>query len=163
MSALDPQMNIEDYLIDHSGFAWTDLLDDWRWLVPSSAAVWLMNRFAELVLVLGDGSVSYLATSAGALRNIASSPQDLIVKIDKDENVREWLMMPLVDRCVAAGMTLAANQCYGFTHPPRLGGKHDIANVESADIAGYLAFMGQVHRQIRDLPDGTPIKPVALG
>ena len=40
-------LNVTDYLIDHSEFDWADLLDDWKWLIPSTAIVWLMNRLAD--------------------------------------------------------------------------------------------------------------------
>ena len=155
-------LNVADYLIDHSGFSWVDLLDDWKWLIPSTATVWLMNRFAELVLVFEDGSVSYLETSAGALRNIARDREEFIVRIDEGDNANEWLMIPLVDRCVTAGMILGANQCYGFKTAPTLGGQYEIANVELSDISVYLALMGQIHEQIRDLPDGTRITHVVI-
>jgi len=91
-------MNLADYLIDYSGLVSSALLDYWKWLVPATATVWLMNRFAELVLVLEDGSVSYLETSAGAIRKIAASQDDFIAKIDEGDNANEWLMIPLVDR-----------------------------------------------------------------
>jgi hypothetical protein len=156
------KMNLEAYLIDHSRFVWRDLLDDWTWLVPSTASVWMMNRFAELVLILEDGSVSYLETSAGALRAIAADQEDFVVKIDQGDNANEWLMIPLVDRCVASGMVLGANQCYGFKTSPTLGGRYEIANVELSDISVYLAIMGQIHQQIKDLPDDTRIKHVVI-
>ena len=155
-------MNVADYLIDHTGFAWADLLDDWKWLVPSTATVWLMNRFAELVLVLEDGGVSYLETSAGALRTIARDGEEFIVRIDEGNNANDWLMIPLVDHCVAAGMILGANQCYGFKTAPTLGGQYEIANIERSDISVYLPLMGQIHEQIKDLPDGTRIEHVVI-
>ena len=155
-------MNVADYLIDHSEFVWADLLHDWTWLVPTGATVWLMNRFAELVLVLEDGSVSYLETSVGALRTIARDRDEFIVRIDQGNHANEWMMIPLVDQCVAAGITLDANQCYGFITPPTLGGQYEISNVERSDIAVYLSVMGQVHKQIEDLPDGTTISGVVI-
>ena len=155
-------MNVADYLIDHSGFVWADLLDDWKWLVPSTATVWLMNRFAELVLVLDDGTVAYLDTSTGALRTIARDREEFIVKIDQSNHADEWLMVPLVDQCVAVGMTLGVNQCYGFITAPTLGGQYEISNVEPSDIAVYLSVMGQIHEQIKDLPEGTTISHVTI-
>jgi hypothetical protein len=153
-------MNVNDYLIDHSDFAWSDLLDDWRWLLAAPPTVWLCNRFAELVLVMQDGTVSYLETSAGALKKIAASRQDFIVKLDQGDNANEWLMIPLVDRCRAAGKMLGPNQCYGFTTPPVLGGAYALPNIEATDLTVYLAVMGQIHRQIKDVPDGTKIRMV---
>jgi hypothetical protein len=154
------KLNVADYLIDHSQFVWADLLDAWTWLVPPTATVWLMNRFAELVLVLENGSVSYLETSAGVLKNIARDRADFIVRIDQGNDANEWLMIPLVDRCVTAGMTLGPNQCYGFITAPTLGGQYDISNVERLDIAVYLSLMGQIHEQIEDLPNGSKISIV---
>jgi len=101
--------------------------------------------------------VSYLETSAGALESIARDREDFIVRIDQDNHANEWLMIPLVDRCVGAGMTLGANQCYGFMTTPTLGGQYDISNMERLDIAVYLSLMGQIHEQIKDRPDGAKI------
>ena len=153
-------MNVNDYLIDHSDFAWSDSLDDWRWLLALPVTVWLCNRFAELVLVMEDGTVSYLETSAGAMKKIATSRQDFITKLDEGNNANEWLMIPLVDRCFAAGKVLGPRQCYGFSTPPVLGGAYDLTNIEVTDLAVYLAVMGQIHRQIKDVPDGTKIQMV---
>jgi hypothetical protein len=73
-------------------------------------------------------------------------------------NANDWLMIPLVDRCVTAGMVLGTNQCYGFKTAPTLGGEYEVANVELSDVPVYLAVMGQIHEQIKDVPDGTSIK-----
>jgi hypothetical protein len=153
-------MKVQDYLIDHSGFSWPNFLEDWRWLVPSTATIWLMNRFAELVLQLEDGTVCYLETSTGTLKKIARDKDEFIVRIDQDDNANEWLMIGFVDDCVAAGLTLGDNQCYGFIQPPTLGGQYEVANIEVSDIAVYMSLLGQIHRQIKDLPDGTPIQAV---
>ena len=153
-------LNVSDYLIDHSELVWSELLADWKWLVPTTASVWLMNRFAELVLVREDGSVAYLETSTGVLRTIARDREEFIVSIDQGNNANEWLMIPLVDQCVAAGMALGANQCYGFITAPTLGGQYNISNVERLDMAVYLSLMGQIHEQIEDLPDGAKISIV---
>jgi hypothetical protein len=98
-----------------------------------------MNRFAELVLVLEDGSVSYLETSGGKLRNIARDKAQSLVRVSESENANDWLMIPLVDRCVTAGIALGTNQCYGFRNAPTLGGEYEVAKVELSDIAVYLA------------------------
>ena len=153
-------MNVNDYLIDHSDFAWADLLEDWRWLLASPVTVWLCNRFAELVLVMEDGTVSYLETSRGVLKKIAICRQDFITKVDEGNNANDWLMIPLVDQCLAAGKVLGTGQCYGFSTPPILGGAYDLTNVEVSDLAVYLALMGQIHGQLEDVPDGTKIRLV---
>jgi hypothetical protein len=59
-------------------------------------------------------------------------------------------------------MTLSANQCYGFHIPPTLGGEYEVGNVKVSDISVYIAAMGQIHSQIKDLPDGTRIRSVVI-
>jgi hypothetical protein len=72
----------------------------WAWLVPERFTVWVVNRYAELFLVYPDGTVHWLATSTGELQKIADSRDDFADKIDQEDNANDWLMIPLVDRCV---------------------------------------------------------------
>ena len=43
-------------------------------------------------------------------------------KIDEDDNANDWLMIPLVDRLVAAGVLLKPGECYSFLTPPSWAG-----------------------------------------
>ena len=53
-------MNVNDYLIDQTGLDWAELLSDWHWLLPEDFTLWLVNRFGDLFIGLGDGSVQML-------------------------------------------------------------------------------------------------------
>jgi hypothetical protein len=66
--------------------------------------------------------------------------------LDIDDNANNWLMIPLVDQLVAAGMTFAPDRCYGFTIPPVLGGAYDLDNVQG--LAERYLLMADVYRQI---------------
>lgn len=50
-----------------------------------------------------DGSVSYLETSAGAIRRIAANKDDFMTRLDDSDNADGWLRIPLVDQRVARG------------------------------------------------------------
>ncbi len=97
-------MSVHDYLIDHIGFDWAHLLSGWERLLPTEFTVWLMNRFGDLFLILPDGSVSMLDIGAGSLTKLAESRDEFSRKIDEGDNAEDWLMIPLVDRLVAAGI-----------------------------------------------------------
>jgi hypothetical protein len=146
-----------DYLIEQSGIDWPAALAGWSWLLPPEFTVWLVNRFADLFLVLSDGSVHMLDVGAGTLRRVADSRDDFCTKIDEGENVNEWLMIPLVDRLVAAGIRLQLGQCYGFKTPPVLGGPYTPENVGPIPIGDYLGGYGSIHEQLRDVPDGAQV------
>ena len=133
-----------------------------------------MNRFGDAFVVTEDGAVSMLDVGAGSFERLADNRDHFSELLDVDNNANVWLMIPLIDECVAAGMTLAAHQCYGFKIPPVLGGKYQIDvfpasqlrnkyqidNVEPTDLAVHYGLLADIYRQTKDLPDGTPIDAV---
>jgi hypothetical protein len=146
--------SVDDYLIDHSGFDWPSLLAEWAWFLPLELTVWTMNRFGDLFLIMDDGSVQMLDVGGGTLTKLAEDRDDFCRKIEEADNANQWLMIPLVDRVVAAGMKLSPGQCYGFKLPPVLGGEYTVENVAILPVAEHLAFHGWFHHQIVDVPDG---------
>jgi hypothetical protein len=71
-------------------------------------------------------------------------------------------MIPLVDRCVASGIIVGANQCYGYKIPPVLGGAYSVENVEPTDLSVHYSLLASIFQQTKHLPDGTPIKTVVV-
>jgi hypothetical protein len=69
-------LSINDYLIEQSGIDWPVVLSGWSWLLPSKFTLWLVNRFADLFLVLPDGSIHVLDIGAGTLTRVADSRDD---------------------------------------------------------------------------------------
>ena len=150
-------MRLTDYLIDQNDLVWAELLRPWRWLLPAEFTVWMVNRFAELILVFEDGSVHYLAVGDGELKQIAENREDFFQKIDEGDNANDWLMIPLVDHCVDAGLPLSPGECYAFRQLPVLGGDYTVDNVIVAKLAGYHEYAAIIHERIRDYPDGTKV------
>ena len=155
-------MDVHDYLIDQSGKDWPDLLSGWSDTLPSEFTVWLVNRFGDVFVVFEDGSVHVLDVGIGAVERIADNRDHFADQIDFGDNANNWLMIPLVDQCVAAGLTLAANQCYGYKIPPILGGQYSVENVEPTDLSVHYSLLADIFRQTKDLPDGTRIRTVVL-
>jgi hypothetical protein len=151
-------MNLRDYLIDQAGKDWAQLLADWAPPLPSDFTLWLVNRFGDAFIVTADGAVSMLDVGAGSFERLADSRDRFGELLDVDNNASVWLMIPLVDECVATGMTLGAQQCYGFKIPPVLGGTYELDNVELKTLTEYYSFTAYIHRQTRDLPEGAQVK-----
>jgi hypothetical protein len=150
-------MSIHDYLIDHRGFDWPALFAEWTWLVPNEHTVWLMNRYGDLFLVFGDGSVHMLDVGAGTLKKVAKDREDFSTKVDEDDNASDWFMIPLVDKLVEANLTLKAGQCYSYKVPPVLGGDYTVENTSILSIAEHYHVYGSIHQQIKDVPDGSQV------
>lgn len=150
-------MNVHDYLIDHSGLDWAHLLTGWEWLLPPEFTVWLMNKYGDLFLIAPDGSVHMLDIGAGSLTKLAESRDDFSRLIDEDENAEDWLMIPLVDRLVEAGVHLKPGECYSFLTPPILGGDYTVENTVVLPITEQYGLYGSYHEQLRNVPNGTKV------
>lgn len=150
-------ISVADYLIDQSGIDWPTALSSWSWLIPAEFTLWLVNRFADLFLVLPDGSVHMLDVGAGTLTKLADSRDDFCDLIDEGDNANQWLMIPLVDKMVAAGVVLQPGQCYGFKIPPVMGGDYAVENVEPLAVWDCLGAYGSIHYQLQNVPDGTQV------
>jgi hypothetical protein len=153
-------MNLHEYLIDQPGKDWSASLKGWGSVLPASCTLWLVNRFGDLFIVLDDGSVHMLDMGSGQLNRVADSRDQFAELLDVGENANNWLMIPLVDQLVAAGVVFAPDRCYGFKIPPVLGGSYDLENVAACNLAVYFSMLADIQRQIKDVPDGTPVKLV---
>ena len=151
-------MSINDYLIDHEAVDWGKVLTTWHWLLPREFTVWLMNRFGDLFIVFDDGTVHVLDVGAGTLEKVAESREDFREKIDQPGQANNWLMIPLVDSLVTAGLRPAAGECYSYRQLPVLGGDYTVENTVLKAIALHYAAFGPIHKRIKDLPDGTPVR-----
>jgi hypothetical protein len=157
-------MNINDYLIDQTGKDWTRILRPWMPPLPANFTLWLVNRFGDLFVVDDDGggSVSMLDVGTGGFHKVADSRDHFAQLIDQGDNANNWLLLPLVDRCRAAGIVLTANQCYTFKLPPMLGGKYVLSNVAPIDIDVHYAFAAEMYQQAKDAPIGASVRSVVF-
>ena len=150
-------MSIEDYLINDN-VEWSQVLAPCHWLLPSELTVWLVNRFGDLFFVLDDGTVHLFDVGCGSIEQVAESRDDFCDKIDQDDNANQWLMVFLADQLVAAGKILPPGHCYSYVVSPVLGGEYTVENTMIIPIHEHYGLHAGIHQQIRDLPDGTPVR-----
>ena len=60
------------------------------------------------------------------------------------------------------GLILAPGQCYSPIHPPVLGGEMVPENFELVSWRVHFYVVGQIHEQVRNLPEGTPITGINI-
>jgi hypothetical protein len=149
---------LKDYTIDHTDLDWPDLLACWAWLLPKEVSVWIVNRFGDLFLMFEDRSINMLDVGRGSLTKLANDREAFARLIDEQSHANDWLMIPLVDRLVAAGLTLRPGECYSYAQLPILGGDYTIANTRIATLAHHYKASGPIHEKLKDLPDGTHVK-----
>ena len=137
--------SVHDYLIDHSKFDWRKLLAGWNSLLPKQFSVWLMNRFGDLFLLYPDQSIYRLDVARGRLERIAKDQDDFLAKMDDEKTANNWLLIPLVDQMVAAGLPLEPGECYGYKISPALGGGFTVDNAKKVRFAEHYAANAVVH------------------
>lgn len=150
-------MPLNDYRIDQDSINWNESLQTWGWLLPERFTLWMANRFGDCFIVLDDGSVEMLDVSAGRVEKLANNRDEFAEKIDLDYNAELWLMIPLVDQLVAAGVVLGPGECYGFRKPTIVGGEYAVSNVAAMPIRHYLLGCGKLHEQLKDVADGEQV------
>lgn len=74
--------SLAGYLIDQSGIDWSKKLASWFWLLPTKSTRWLVTRFADLFLVLPDGTVHMLEAGVGTLAKVSESREEFGTQID---------------------------------------------------------------------------------
>jgi hypothetical protein len=116
--------------------------------------VWLITRFGDLFVTQDDGSIWWLRLDVGSYSRVAASKEEFLSQVD-DGTANDRLMIPLVDRLVAAGKVLGAKECYAFVQLPVLGGDYIVENVVVRDLGFQYAALGPIFEKIKDLPDGT--------
>jgi hypothetical protein len=151
-------MDLQDYLIEQSGLDWSRLLSHWHWILPQDFVLWFVNRFGDLFIEVSDGSINWLDIGRGELSRVAEGRDDFARLLDESEHANDWLMIPLVDKLVQAGMRLEPGKCYSYCKLPIFGGDYTVDNVVIKSLEFHYNAFGPIHEKIKDLPDGTVVK-----
>ena len=151
-------MDLNDYILSQEGLDWSALLADWEHLLPPELTVWMVNRFGEPILVFEDGTIHRLDLDGGVVERLADSQAAFATAADDERTAEDWFRISEVDQAVAAGLVLEPRQCYGHAVPVVLGGECTATNTRVKTIEEHFAFLADLHRQIRDLPDGAQIR-----
>jgi hypothetical protein len=136
------------------------LLADWRWLLGNSMDLPVISSLGDMFLSDATGKVFWLDAGAGKRQQVAANHLEFTQLIQKPENADRWLVPSLVGDLITSGVGLSAGQCYRFINPPILGGPIAPANFKPVDLSVHFSVLGQINRQVRDLPPGTKISNV---
>lgn len=139
------------------------LLSDWRWLIGPTKQPILLAAIGDAYLQdAEDGTIHLLDVGGGALEQIADSVEEFQALLGDREFVTDSFVPSTIVQLRNAGKTLEPGQIYSYVHPPILGGAYSIENLTPTDIAVHYSVLGQVHEQVKDLPEGTPISDIRI-
>lgn len=134
-----------------------DILSCWQWQVAEMERVVVMSCLGDLFLVGKDKAVYWLQTDTGDLTKVTENLQEFELCLNDENKIDNWFLPLLVEKLIAAGITLKDNQVYSYKKIPVIGGDYSVENIEPTDMSVHFAFSGQICEQIKDLPDGTHV------
>lgn len=135
----------------------SDLLAEWLWLAPTDFELMLPTASGDLFLRRPDGGIALLDTYAGSCETIASSYEVWKANLNDAERMDLWFKMGLVADLLEAGLRREPGQCFSPFVPQVVGGGWEPSNFHVCDLLVHLSMLGQIHRQVKDLPAGTKI------
>jgi hypothetical protein len=148
--------------VSPEGIDLSGLLSEWRWLVDARYQPVVISALGDLFLRRDDGRIFWLDSGWGKLTEVASSAEEFKRLMVQPEHADEWFVPQLVGDILTQGRRLAPGQVFGYKHPPVLGGELEPDNFEPTDLQVHFGILGQIHRQVRDLPAGTPVGKIRI-
>jgi hypothetical protein len=144
---------------DVEGLSLEELIREWKWLVAGRFLLLAVNAFGDLFLEAADGSVHRLDVTSAKFSVIAPSARDFVKAASEPEKQRDWFLGDLVRQAAQKGCTPGKGECVGYKIPAVFKESANAPNnVYVADLYEFVSFMGYVHRQMKDAPEGSKIR-----
>jgi hypothetical protein len=135
-----------------------NLLAEWRWLLGGLPRLVGWSAAGDLFVRDDGGNVLRLDTGGGELERVAPSIEAFEHALSDPDRAAELLLLPVVYAFEARHGALGTTECLGFTTLPILGGSYTVENRYRLPVREHASFTGDLHRQLRDLPDGTAVR-----
>lgn len=135
------------------------LFEQWRWLCGESVTLVARNGFGDLFLRTVEGRVIWLNVGDGTMGQVAESESSFEDSL-KQSAIRElWFAEQQLEAFADRGLKPNDLQCIGFKVPVVFAESANVPNnAYVADLYEQVSFLGDLHRQIADTPDGAKVR-----
>lgn len=155
-------ITMNDLTISPDGVEWTQLLREWKWLMCEPMKPILLTALGDVFAQGESQAVYFLDANVGSIDKVALNGDEFQNKLRDIRFVTEKLLPARILQLRKAGITLKPGEVYSHSHPMALGGEDNNENVAPTSVLIHLSLYGQIHRQIKDLPEGTSISDIRL-
>ena len=130
----------------------------WGWLDVCPQEVIATNEFGNVVFT--DRTMRYWRICPEELtcEVIAANEREYESLLRDDEFLADWKMSQLVAEAHGRFREQPEGRCFCLKIPAVLGGEYAIENIATISLPELIAFAGDVAHQIKDVPDGAPIR-----
>ena len=155
-------ITMNDLTISPSQVDMENLLAEWEWAMPEPMRPVLLTAMGD-VFAQGDSKGVYLLDVVGGyFEKVAESGDEFQNLLRNVQFVTDKLLPARILQLRKCGKTLGPNEVYSFKHPLVLGGEDTDENIEVTDVSVHISIHGQIHRQVKDLPEGTSIEDIQI-
>lgn len=155
-------LTLEDLTIDPEGIDPVALLADWEWAMESLMLPVLITAMGDVFAQTDSGEVCFVDVIGGEVIPVCDSSEAFEEALDDDEFIDEFFYPERVQELRNAGLKLSGRQVFSHKLPLVVGGEDEAANFETADAVVHISIHGQIHRQVKDLPDGAEIGEIEI-
>ena len=137
----------------------TRLLEQWRWLCGQSVALVARNGFGDMFLRTNERKMLWLNVGGGTLTDIAESELGFEHSLAESAKRELWFAEQQLAAFAECGLKPNDLQCIGFKTPVVFAESRSVPdNAYVADLYEHVSFLGDLHRQIADVPHGGKVR-----
>jgi hypothetical protein len=151
------KINLGDLTVKFNHATPDQLTEDWTWLIGTDKTPILVSAIGDMFLQADSKEIYWLDVGGGELKLVAVGIQEFEEKLKDIDQVNEWFMIDLTTALRLSDKKLNEGQLYSYKKLPVIGGDYAVDNFEPANMEVHFCFAGQIHKQIKDLPDGTKV------
>lgn len=155
-------ITLNDLTISLKGTDTSSLLSDWEWAMEESMLPVLVTAMGDVFAQGKSHAVYFIDVVSGTIERVAPDGRAFKELLKDAPFVTEKFYPARVVKFRKAGLALGPQQVYSNCKPLVLGGEDSLDNFETTDVAVHLSIHGQIHRQVKDLPPGTPITDIQI-
>lgn len=135
------------------------LLVEWSWICKEPMALVARNGFGDLFLRTAQGGIACLNIGKGTLDAVAASELGFEELLRDPAQREHWFAEQQVQAFAERGLKPNNLQCIGFKVPVVFAESAVVPdNAYVADLYEQVSFLGDLHRQILDTPDGGKVR-----
>jgi hypothetical protein len=151
------KINLDDLTVKFDDNTSAKLTMNWTWLIGTDKKALLVSTIGDMFLTDNNKKVYWLDIGSGEFKLVADSIVDFEEKLKDIEQVNEWFMIDLATELRHSEKKLKDGQVYSYYKLPIIGGDYAVDNFAPLSIEEHFGYLGDIHRQIKDLPDGTRV------
>jgi hypothetical protein len=156
-------LTLNDLTVNFAHLKRDSILSDWHWLIGKNRLPILITSFGEpFVQDKKDYSIYFLSVNNAELTRVADTFEQFKERLNDDDFLTKYFPLNAVGELRLAGNVLGKNQVYSCKLPLILGGEFTPENIEICDMEVHFSILGQIHKQVKDLPEGTKIGSIRL-